>query len=210
MKRMVMISVLLSLASCGKTSLPEAKRPNVPALNSPAEAQVWAKGVRGSVTEPAVVDYSTDDRLMTLPLSIPDTTLFVRSEKDSADKATQVSPVRSIPQTKPNVNVNQDWDALGRDFAMQTPNPSVTSRIVVPVQPKKEFAQAELTDFKYVGVLTQNANSRSALGYVKIDERLFPVKAGDAIGRGRWHVISVDAQKMQLQVAGKTMSYERK
>lgn len=74
------------------------------------------------------------------------------------------------------------------------------------VQKTINISQAAASELKYAGLLTRDGQT---MGMVKVAERLYPVRVGDVIGQGKWPVLDVNAQTMQIKIAQKAVVYEK-
>lgn len=210
MIRLFWVCLTSLVLGCTKAPVtPTAVNP-LPELKTATEANDWTKKTITSTTENHANETVDDDRMITSSPVVPELALF---KQNSSDKSQQqdskpLTAQVKVQGNKPIVNVNQDWDALANSFGVQSQIKPIPSTAPSTSLAKMDLSQAGLADFKYAGLLSQT-NSQ-AIGYVKVNNRLFKVKVGDLIGQGHWRVVTVDTDKLQLLVAGKTTSYERK
>lgn len=217
MSRQVWVFALMGAAlvmgGVGCTDKPVAsKEAALPELNHPAEVAAWVARTRDSAQSAiGQAQVEEDSRLLSVSLSAPAGEVFLAQVPEKSTSNTLVPKAILDKEGKGWTAVfdhqgNQQQQAQGLwangmdgfvNYNSSKPNlPS----------PVLDLAHVGLDGFRYVGLLTSGDASQ---GMVKIGERLYPVKTGDVIGQGRWHVVAVDAQKMQLQVAGKVKNYER-
>lgn len=84
--------------------------------------------------------------------------------------------------------------------------PSVIVAPPLPPQKNINLSQAAASELKYVGLLSHDGQT---VGMVQVLEHLYPVHVGDKIGQGKWQVLSLNAQTMQIKIAQKAVVYEK-
>ena len=73
-------------------------------------------------------------------------------------------------------------------------------------QTELELAQANASQIKFLGVIQ---NQHELFGLVQVGERVYRVKQHEPIGAGKWRVVSIDEARMQLNVNGKVVTYDK-
>ena len=84
--------------------------------------------------------------------------------------------------------------------------PTVIVAPPLPPQKNINLSQAAASELKYVGLLSHDGQT---VGMVQVLEHLYPVHVGDTIGQGKWQVLSLNAQTMQIKIAQKAVVYEK-
>ena len=172
------------------------------------EVTSWTAQVRADAeSKIGRAQVQEDSRLLSVSLSAPAGVVFLAQQPEK----TALKNVRTVINglvkewvgAFDGVKINQNNQtastlSYGHDSFNAQP----------PVAPLKvlDVSQVGLDGFRYAGLLMQEDVS---LGLIKIEDRLYRVHVGDEIGQGRWRVVALDAQAMQLQVAGKVKRYER-
>lgn len=209
MTRLVLIGLACLMVACTKAPTTAVATKNLPELTSIPQVNDWTKNVSATLGEVHEEETDDDDRLMNSPPVIPESALFKQKAAEKNEATGKPLSVQvKVQGNQPTVNVNQDWNALANSFGALNPVKTTSNTVTINSPVKKDLSQAGLSDFKYVGLLSQP--NGQTLAYVKVNDRLFKVKVGDLIGQGHWRVVSVDADRLQLLVAGKTTGYERK
>ncbi|AXF86573.1 hypothetical protein DTO96_102328 [Ephemeroptericola cinctiostellae] len=200
--------VLVGLSAC--TGKPVASAdPALPELvGSLEEVRAWTTQVRADAqAQIGQAQVDEDSRLLSVSLSAPAGAVFLaqKPEKTALKNVKVVvdGMVKEWVNAFGNVGANQNTQTAsavnyGRDV-LSAPQSIAPPKVL-------DVSQVGLDGFRYAGLLTQD---EASLGLIKIEDRLYRVHVGDEIGQGRWRVVALNAQTMQLQVAGKVKRYDR-
>ena len=160
---------------------------------STAQVSQWAQDIRtqanASVNEP---DQLIATRPLTeLPASPLNAHVFIANPDN---KASTVEPA----STKAADSDASTQIVYGSGDSNNSAGASSSYRITPSyAATKPTLAQAELSDLHFTGFLRQN-NAEWAV--LKVGDRLYRVKAGDVIGKGKWPVQSISESAIALTV----------
>mgnify|MGYP003600768712 CR=1 FL=1 len=202
---------LIGLSACTEKPVASAD-PALPELSgSLEEVRAWTAQMRADAqAQIGQAQVEEDSRLLSVSLNAPAGVVFLVEKPEKTEK-TAVKNIKTVvdgmvkgwANALENVASNSNVQAsstvnYGRG-SFSAPQPIVPPKVL-------DVSQVGLDGFRYAGLL---AMEDASLGLIKIDDRLYRVHVGDVIGQGRWPVVALDAQAMQLQVAGKVKRYDR-
>ena len=195
--------VCLFLTACSKSN--QSTSATFQSLKEPNQVASWvaetlAKPAPSLSTTNPLTSNSGSGRLLNVTPHAVVGSIFTAQQSTEAEGA---SRSKKTPTKTALKNQEQNGNALQN---IMIANP-LTAYAAPPQSPALELTQADLSDFKYAGMMRQN---EQVIGFVKVENRLFRVKTGDLIGKGRWRVLSLDAHHFELEVAGKPINYEQK
>ena len=199
---------LISLSACTDKPVASAD-PALPELSgSLKEVRAWTAQMRADAqAQIGQVQVQEDSRLLSVSLNEPAGVVFLaqKPEKTAVKNIKTVVDgmvkgwVNALENVASNSNVQASSAVNYGRGSFSAPQPIVPPKVL-------DVSQVGLDGFRYAGLL---AMEDASLGLIKIDDRLYRVHVGDVIGQGRWPVVALDAQAMQLQVAGKVKRYDR-
>lgn len=174
----------------------------LPTIDNPQDAQAWLEKQAQRAQHGDTVNNSpakiADRRLLRI-VDVTPNTVFISMNSETTDAFK-------------NQGVEGDQNAQGKGKNLGEEHYSLngrgisTTHVELPVRTTLELSQADLSQIRFSGVIQ---NQHELFGLVQVGERVYRVKQHELIGVGKWRVVSIDEARMQLNVNGKIVTYDK-
>ncbi len=143
-----------------------------------------------------------DVRLMRVDLSTADSVFVsMNSNNVSNDNTNASANVGKDTKSDPTLAWDTQTHMDSRGMGMLIPAPTQ------PTTPTPlELMDANPNQIKYLGAMRSGDES---YGLVQVGARVYRVQPHDAIGAGKWPIIHIDSERMQLKVNAKVRVYDK-
>ena len=193
---LALLAAFTLLSGCDVASIKTTLNNTAP--KSAAQVNQWAQNVRAqaSASASAPEQLIATRTLTELPVSPLNNKVFI-ANPDS--KSTAEAKIVDTQNTEPLTNDSTNVYGSGEFSNGYLITPSYAAA-------KPTLAQAELTDLHFTGFLRQH-NAEWAV--LNVGDRLYRIKPGDTVGKGKWSVLSISESSITLTVDKKQQRITR-
>jgi Tfp pilus assembly protein PilP len=172
---------------------------SLPIVDNPRDAQLWLEKQAQhaqNIDNPSRPSQVTDHRLLRTASPISNK-VFISLNNTAAENVKSRNTEAGQNDPASSSLVADGW-GVGNHLA--------SIQAETKAQTELELAQANASQIKFLGVIQ---NQHELFGLVQVGERVYRVKQHEPIGAGKWRVVSIDEARMQLNVNGKVVTYDK-